>query len=157
MAVTLSGYQSFITNYLQIPTSALPLSSPSILMTLAIAEEVVNPALMVVSSPCESTLGYTGDNVYELAVYNLAADYLINFAPDQPGQTYFADLREKWKIFNFVPGVISASSDETTSESILNPEFMKGFTMSDLQRAKTPYGRQYLMFAQQYGQLWGLS
>lgn len=155
--VTLEAYQTFITNAMQIPTTALSPSSPQILMTLAIAEQVVNPALKVVSSPPLSTLGYTGPTIYELAVYNLAADYLINFGNDIPGQTYFSDTRKTFGINDFVPGVITSSSDETTSESLLNSEFMKNLTMSDLQRVKTPWGRQYLMFANDYGTLWGIS
>ena len=154
--VNISDYQSFITNQMQIPVAALPLSSPVILMTLAIAVDIVNPALMEIPN-AGLILGYTGPTIYELAVYNLAADNLINFAQDQPGQTYFSDLRSAWKINNFVPGVIQSSGDETSSEALLVPEFMKNFTMSDLQNLKTPYGRQYLAFAQRYGSLWGIS
>lgn len=157
MAVNLADYQSFITNQMQIPVAALPLTAPVILMSLAIAEEIVNPALQSVGAACGSTLGYTGPSIYELAVYNLAADNLINFAPDQPGQTFFADLRTAWKITSFVPGVIQASADVSTSESLLVPDFMKNLTMADLQYMKTPYGRQYLAFAQRYGTMWGVS
>jgi hypothetical protein len=155
--ITLLGYQDFITKQMQIPVYALPLNSPVILMTLAISEEIVNPALKFVSSPPMSSLGYTGPAIYDLAVYNLAADFLINFAPDQPGQTYFSDARFTFGCNKFVAGVISESHDETTGESILNQEFMKNLTLSDLQRLKTPWGRQYLMFAQSYGPLWGVS
>ena len=34
---------------------------------------------------------------------------------------------------------------------------MKDFTLANLQNLKTPYGRQYLAWAQAYGPLWGLS
>lgn len=158
--VTLGAYQEFITNAMQIPTTALSPTAPVIEMTLAVALEVVNPALMAVSGCPSSVLLSLGSNVpviYDLAVYNLAADYLLNFAQDLPGQTYFSDTRKALVINNFVAGVISESHDETTGESILNPKFMETLTLSDLQRMKTPYGRQYMMFAQQYGVLWGLS
>jgi len=141
---------------MQIPVAALPLNSPSILMTLAIAQEIVNPALQTIGA-CGSTLGYTGSTIYDLAVYNLAADFLINFAPDQPGQTYFANARKDFKCMNFVPGVVSETHDEATGETLLNGDFMKTLTLSDLQRLKTPWGRQYLMFAQSFGTLWGIS
>lgn len=157
MSVTLAGYESFITNYMKIPVAALPLNDPIILMTLAIAEELVITDLKVVTSPCGSTLGYTQPNVYELAVYNLAADFLINFAQDQPRQNYFANARAAFGINNFVAGVISESHDESTGQSILTPDFMKNLTLSDLQRLKTPFGRTYLQLVQGVGTLWGLS
>lgn len=72
-------------------------------------------------------------------------------------ETYFATLRRQFNLAGFVPGVISASNDESTGQSILNPEFMKGLTLGNLQNLKTPYGRQYLAFAQDYGQIWGVS
>jgi hypothetical protein len=72
-------------------------------------------------------------------------------------ETYFATLRRQFNLAGFVPGVISASNDESTGQSILNPEFMKGLTLGNLQNLKTPFGRQYLAFAQDYGQIWGVS
>lgn len=72
-------------------------------------------------------------------------------------ETYFATLRRQFNLTGFVPGVISASNDESTGQSILNPEFMKGLTLGNLQNLKTPFGRQYLAFAQDYGQIWGVS
>lgn len=157
MAITLAGYLDFIRNYMQIPTSALPDSSPAVLMTLAISEEVVNPALRAVASPCYSTLGYDGPNIYELCVYNLGGDNLINFAPDVPGGTYFAKLRAQYGCNSFVAGVISSSADEGTSESLTVPDALKGLTLANLQNLRTPYGRTYLAFAMQYGTLWGIS
>ena len=54
-------------------------------------------------------------------------------------------------------GVISASNDESTGESVLNPEFMKTLTLGNLQNLKTPWGRQYLAFAMDFGETWGIS
>jgi hypothetical protein len=56
-----------------------------------------------------------------------------------------------------VAGVIGSSADETTSESLVVPEAMKNLTLQNLQNLKTPYGRQYLYFAQAFGTNWGLS
>jgi hypothetical protein len=70
-------------------------------------------------------------------------------------ETFFLNLRTAWKINSFVPGVIASDSDESTSNSLLNPEFMKMFTMGDLQRLKTPWGRQYLQIAMDYGSIVG--
>lgn len=119
----------------------------SVFTSLLIAKETVN-----------ETLNCASPTLYTLAVYNLAADRLINFAPDQPNQTFFKDLRKDLRIADVSVGVVSGSSDESTSTSILNPEAMKNFTLQDLQTLKTPYGRTYMGLAQAYGStIWGLT
>jgi hypothetical protein len=155
--VTLAGFMSFIRDNMQIPASALPDGSYSILMALAISESIVNPALKVVG-PCGSnSLGYTGPSIYDLAVYNLAGDNLINFASDVPGGTFFATARQGYGLNSFVAGVVSSTSDNGTGESMTVPDSLKDLTLQNLQSLKTPWGRQYLYFAQAYGTLWGLS
>lgn len=119
---------------------------PIVPLSLDVAMETVNRVLA-----CGSV------RLYTLAVYNLAADRLLNFAPDMAGQTYFADLRAKLRISSPIMGVIAMASDQGTVSSYLNPEQMKNFTLGDLQNLKTPYGRAYLEIAQSYGTLWGLS
>jgi hypothetical protein len=78
--VTLTGFQQFIYQYMQIPASALPSNSQSIVTALAIAQSIVNPTICAVQSPLQ---GYAGPSLYDLAVYNLAGDNLINYAIDQ--------------------------------------------------------------------------
>lgn len=155
--VTLAGFLDFIRGNMQIPTSALPDSSPAILMALAIAESIVNPALQIVGPCAVNSLGYTGPSIYDLATYNLAGDNLINFATDQPGMTFFADARTSYGINSFVAGVISSTSDNGTGETMTVPDSLKNITLQNLQQLKTPYGRQYLYFAQSFGTLWGIS
>lgn len=72
-------------------------------------------------------------------------------------QTYFADLRKQFDMNGFTPGVIASTSDESTSESLLNPDFMKQLTMADLQYIKNPWGRAYMAYAQRIGTVWGIS
>lgn len=145
---TWDGFLQFLTNVVQIPPSQLPVDNPSTPAAIAywVALEIVN-----------ETLACIGGTAYTLAVYNLATDRLINFMPDTGGQTFWFDLRKKYEINSVSLGVVSSTSDESTSMSQLNPEQMKMFTMADLQMLKTPYGRQYLGYAQSYGTLWGLS
>lgn len=121
---------------------------PSVVeISLSIAQEIVNPVLQSVSA-----------QIYLLAVYNLAADRLINFAQDVPDQSYFLDLRTTLRLTNVSVGVSSSVNDQGTAVGILNPEQMKFFTLQDLQTLKTPYGRQYMAFAQMYGRTtWGVS
>jgi hypothetical protein len=144
--VSQAAFLTFIRGTMQISATYLPDASPDITSCYTLAIEIVSTDLNAISP-----------TIYALAVYNLAGDFLINYANDQSGQTYFADLRAKLHIFDFVPGVLSSTSDGGTSQSMNNPEFMKNLMLSDLQSMKTVYGRQYLAFAQRLGTMWGMS
>lgn len=159
---TLAGFLSFIRNVMGISTNDLPDASPVINMALAVAMSIVNRALYAVSLPPTDTAGVElisqPESIYTLAVYNLAGDNLVNYAPDQQGRDYFKDLRAKLNINGFVSGVISGSSDQGTSQTLVVQEAAKNFTLANLQNLKTPWGRTYLQFAQTYGPTsWGLS
>lgn len=117
----------------------------ALLASFDVAMAIVNQILV-----CAPTL-------YVLAVYNLGADRLINYAPDVAGQSYFKDLRRDFRLTQVSVGVPSAASDQGTATGILNPEFMKTMTLADLQTLKTPYGREYMGIALSVGTLWGLS
>lgn len=146
MATSLSGFVLFIRNQMGIPADALPNTDPIIEQAYEIALAIVNPSLAAAS-----------ELIYDLSVYNLAGDNVVNFATDVEGSTYFYDLRQQLAIYVFVPGVVTSSGDGGTSSSVTNPDFMKEFTLANLQNLKTPWGRQYLAYAQSYGGLWGLS
>lgn len=125
--------------YLVLPAAALT--------TLAVALEVVN-----------DTLAAASGMIYTLAVYNLATDRLMNYASDVQGQTYFTDLRKTMNLLTVSVGVASSANDGGTSVGLLNPDSMRAFTLQDLQTLKTPWGRQYMAYAQMYGPaLWGLT
>lgn len=164
---TLAGFVEFVRNIMGINTTVLPDDSLTIPLAYQVAVAIVNPALRGVGIPAAGAAA--ASTVYALAVYNLAGDNLINYAQDlpgaalvegsgDPGQPYFAWLRKQWNVFGFVSGVISSSSDDGTSNSMVVQEAAKNFTLSDLQNLKTPYGRTYLSLAQAYGpSTWGLS
>jgi hypothetical protein len=122
--------------------------------SFSVATMLVNPALATVGSPSGAA---TSTNLYVEAVYNLAADNLVNYAQDQPGRTYFADLRASLKINNFAAGVVQAASDQGTSDSLAVPDALKNLTLANLQSLKTPWGRAYLAMAQTYGTMWGVA
>ncbi len=140
-------YLLFIRNTMGISTTVLPDNSTDIDTSLSVALEICDNYYL----PTVSSI------IYNLAVYNLAGSNLIEFATDQPGQTYFADLRKTWDITGFVGGIISASNDESTGQTLLTPEFLKTLQISDLQYLKNPYGRQYLAYAQRIAYNWGIS
>ena len=146
MNPTLAGFTAFLRNVAAINTTVLPDSSAVIPMAYSVALDIVN-----------QTLQSAGVNIYTLAVYNLATDNVINYAQDQNGQTFFADLRKSFNTLGFVGGVIQSSSDEGTSESMIIQEAAALFTMDNLQQLKTPYGRRYMAFAQSYGYIVGVT
>ena len=149
---TLGDFLVFIANVMGIPVSALPTNAPIITYAFDWAMAVVDDQLAGVPYISGSW------SQYAIAVYNLAGDRIINFATDQTGQTYFADLRNTLKINAFTPGIVSSTADSSTSTSLEVPDFFKGMTLEDLQLLKTPYGRQYMAIAQKYGKtIWGLS
>lgn len=159
---TLAGFQAFIKNIMQVPPSALPTDSPFIRYAFANALAIVNPALRAVCIPQKDAAGVSlnsgGWTIYAEAVYNLAADNLINYAPDLPGFAYYSKLRKKLNINGFVSGVVQDSADESTSVSMVVQEAAKNFTLMNLQQLKTPYGRTYLGLAQSYGpSTWGIN
>lgn len=137
-----------------ISTSNLPDSSPVIPMALSVALAIVSPSLCV-AGYLPGVPGTVQISIYVLAVYNLAGDNLINYAPDPsspPGDlNYFSLLRTSFNTNAFVSGVIQSSGDEGTNNSMVVQEAAKNFTLGDLQNLKTPWGRQYLAFAQMYG------
>ena len=149
----IAEFWGFIRNVMRITQAQLPDDSPYPGWAYNISLMLVNRALMVVPSPDPA---YPG--LYALAVYNLAADRLVNFAQDQDGQTIFADFRNTLGLDAFVSGVVSSTGDEGTSMSLTVPQQFERFTVFDLQTLKTPWGRTYIGFAQMAGpNVWGLN
>lgn len=147
MKPTQADYVTFLRSVAGIDTTALPDNSPAITMTYNAALEIVNQSLALASS-----------SMYSAAVYNLGTDLLIHWAPNATGSTYFSDARNTYGVYNFVAGVLSGSHDESTGQTINNPNFFKDLQMSDLSNLKTPFGRAYLSIAQWYGPtIWGVS
>lgn len=160
---TTGGQRSaIVSNTSNTLTFAVPLSAAiSIGDGYIVMPDVVQTSFAVALEIVNDTLAAVSPSIYTLAVYNLAADALINFADDDSivrNQTYFEDLRAKLRISEVSLGVVSSSSNDVSSTSLLNPEAMKTLTLQDLQALKTPYGRRYMGLAQAYGSnVWGLT
>lgn len=149
---TLAGFNTFVYGVMRIDPLILPSSDPLIGYAYNVATAIANPDLAFV--PCDPGAQW---DVYAMALYNLGGSNIVNYAQDQPGRTYFTDMRKAYGVKEFVPGVVSSTSDQATSSSYLNQDFMKTLTLSNLQALKDPWGRQYLMFAQASGPIWGLT
>jgi hypothetical protein len=142
----LNNFVLWIRQIMGITTDNLPDDSPYIITAYLIANEIVNRYLNVVSPI-----------LYYQAIYNLAADILVNITQDVPPSTYWANMRTSLGTNSFIPGMINATNDEDTSAAILTPLGLQNITLGDLQNMKTPWGRMYLSIAQSIGTMWGLS
>lgn len=142
MPTSLSGFIGFVRSDMGITAEQVPDDSQSLSLAYGGAVEWVNQDVAVVMP-----------SLYAVAVYNLAASFMINYGTEN----VFSGLREKLNLNNFVSGVISASSDNSTGSQRLVPDFFKDLSLADLQMLQDPWGRRYLMIAQQFGSLWGLS
>lgn len=153
---TQAGYLTWLREVVGISVDALP--DDSIYIQLSYDRSVATVLPMI---NCVDPF------LYMECVYNLATSFLINSARDQSGGPkwpgsdpvvgYWTGLRQSLGCNSFTGGVIDATSDETTSQHMLLPDFMSALTLSDLQRLKDPYGRAYLEIAQSSGSLWGVS
>lgn len=159
---TLADFVLFVRNVMRINAKYLPDGSPYFAYAFAVALAIVNPALRCIPIPqfdaANVALNTGGFSIYSDCVYNLAAHNLLEYAPDQPGFTYFAKLRKKLNMAGFVSGVVQSSGDEGTNVTMVVQDAAKAFTLLNLQQAKTPYGRTYLGLAQSWGPtIWGLT
>jgi hypothetical protein len=165
---TLAEYTTWVNTSMGIPTSALPTDSQTISDSYNFAKTVVNP-----------NLALAGGTVYTLAVYNYAGHFLVMWAPDQPDQFYpsppadppstpsdptmnmgyFYWLRspEGFDLNSFLPGVIRASNDVSTGQSLVVPKQFETLSVQDLAMTRTPWGQMYLQLAQMAGTDWGIS
>jgi len=142
MTTSLSGFIEFIRSDMGVSAELVPDSSPSFSLAYGGTVEWVNRDIEMVMP-----------NLYAIAVYNLAASFLINYGTE----SVFSGLRESLKLNNLHVGVISSASDDSTSAQRLVPDFFKDLSLADLQMLQDPWGRRYLMIAQQFGSLWGIS
>ncbi|EDE6352142.1 hypothetical protein [Salmonella enterica] len=138
----LAGFILFIRNTMGVNADALADDDPAVSLSWSMSLDWVNRQIACISPV-----------LYSQAVYNLAASFLLNFG----SEVAFGPVREKLGINNFTAGVISASSDESTSQTRVVSDALKNLSLADLQQLKDPYGRWYLAIAQQYGDLWGLT
>lgn len=125
MPTSLSGFIGFVRSDMGITAEQVPDDSQSLSLAYGGAVEWVNRDIAIVMP-----------SLYAVAVYNLAASFLINYGTEN----VFSALREKLNLNNFVAGVISASSDNSTSSQRLVPDFFKDLSLADLQMLQDPWG-----------------
>lgn len=145
----LADYTTFVQTSVGIPTSALPSNSPW--LGYAFNQGVAMTAYVPTVTAIE----------YVLAVYNCAAHIQISITPDQTGQTYFQTLRGNgtggFNIIGVPTGFLNASADQGTSQSMVVPESLQTLSLLDLDFMRTPWGRWWIEYGQDFGPVWGLT
>lgn len=145
-APNLTDFSAWVYAYMQIPVADLPAGSQW--LGFAFNQAVALVAYFPTVAPIE----------YVLAVYNCAGHLLLKITPDQAGQDLFCRARAGFKMLDPQIGIIQSSSDVTTGNSFVVPDAFKNMTIGDLQFYTTPYGREYLAYAQDSGpSIWGLT
>lgn len=139
----LTDFYTFVTNQ-GVPSSDLPSTSEYLAWALNYAIEVALPGPQIGAG----LAGYAGS--YVMATYNLGLHQLLKVAQDVSGN-FFATVRQTYGLTSPKVGVVMASEDQGTSQTLVVPEFFSRLTLSDLDLMKTPYGREYLGYAQMYG------
>lgn len=147
---TIEGFTAWVQAVMGVPTGDMP--DPT---TLQVAfDQAINLAYLGLQSvPTQST----SLTIYAQAVYNLGGAMLLEIAMDNPNSTFWTDLRNKLGISSFVPGLVNQAHDQGTGEGMYILPVFAGLTMLGLQLIKSPWGRNYLMFAGQWGPIWGLT
>lgn len=153
---TLDGFTAWIYDVMGVPTQYLPSTSVVIEYAYNTAYATVNPLFQCVPGP-----------IYLQMVYNLGGHLLATWAPDVPNLVYetldgvqygyFQWLRKQNNMLGFTTGIVSASSDEGSSVSLVVPDQAKNLTIGQLALTTSPWGRVYLGYAMDVGQNWGLS
>jgi hypothetical protein len=149
-APTFAGFKAWVAAIMGVPSGSMPDDT-----TLQAAyDEALNLAYLELQGvPSQSS----SMSIYAMAVYNLGGAILVEIAMDNPNSTYWQDLRNGLNINNFTPGLINSAHDQGTSQGMYILPVFSGLTMFNLQLLKTPWGRAYLMFAGQWGPIWGLT
>jgi len=142
---TLAGFLRFVRVAMGVPESAITDDDPTIECCFDSALELMPRHVGLERLPI----------VWMNTVYNLAASLLLNYANDSPPSTYFADLRKKLGIGNYVAGITSSASDQGTSGSLTISNALNNLTLADLMLMQDPYGRAALAVLMELGPLWG--
>lgn len=137
-----SGFLQYIREQIQVSAEDMPDNSLSWRVAYQSAREIVNPDIQCVMP-----------SLFTQAVYSLGMSFLVNYGVEK----IFSDTRQNLGLNNFSAGPITSASDNATSASRLVPDFYKTLSLADLQMLRDPWGRQYLMIAQQFGSLWKLT
>jgi len=143
---TLAGFVTFCRDIAGITLEVMPDDDPGFDRAFAVAQGMIPLELCVISAV-----------IFTDCTYCWGVSVLVQFQQDQPGETFFSDMRSAYGVNNLVPGVISSTADEATSTSLTVGKSLSNLSLTDLQRIKDPFGRQAIAYLMDLGTSWGLS
>lgn len=143
---TLAGFVTFCRDIAGITPEVMPDADAGFDRAFSIAQGMI-PLELCQLSPV----------IFTDCTYCWGVSVLVQFQQDQPGETFFSDMRSAYGVNNLVPGVISATSDEGTATSLTVGKSLANLSLTDLQRIKDPFGRQAIAYLMELGTSWGLS
>jgi hypothetical protein len=148
---TYNGFVWFVEYVMAVPSNDMP--------SAAQLQWAYNQAVNLAYSNLAGVPSQPGTpSIYTMAVYNLGAAFLVEFATDTPPSTYWSDLRTQLGINSFVPGLINSAHDQGTGEGMaIPPNILNGLSLLDMQLLKSPWGQAYLQIAGQWGPIWDIS
>ena len=151
---TFAGFQWFVSTIMGVPGASMP---PNGWLQIAYDEAANLTYWALATVPSQPT----SPSIYAFAVYNLGCALLLEFAQDdpnaQPPSTFWTDLRTALNINSANFGIITSAADQGTADSFYIPDAIKNMTLMDLQLAKSPWGRKFLMISGEWGSIWGIT
>lgn len=143
--VTRAGYLRYLRDSVGIPESALPDNSTAIDQTLCAGLEYIRTGMGLEHAPI----------IFVRTAYNMATSLLLNYAEDEAGSKYFANMRKNLGLNDLSTGLMQSAADQGTAGTQQISQRMQNLSLADLQMLKDPYGRQVLSVLMQLGDLWG--
>jgi hypothetical protein len=143
---TVADFEAWCRSVMGISTTVMPTNDPGFALAFAFSQAMVPIQMAQLDAV-----------IYTYTVYNLGGSYILQWQQDQTNQTFFAAARTAYGINNFVAGVISASNDESTGETLAVGEGLQNLDLLSLQAIKNPYGRQAMAWIQALGTNWGIN
>lgn len=121
--------------------------------TVAVGMQVLN-----VAAPVPNVISF-GTGTGGTGTYTLDQSITVSSTSMTLQGTYFQNLRGNsgFDLVGVPIGFLSASSDESTSQSMVVPESLQNLSLTDLDFMRTPWGRWWIEYGQDFGTVWGLS
>lgn len=145
---TFAGFLAFVRDDMHVPASAIPDDSPWLPLFYA-------KALEWACIPCYEPVWQAAPVTRMTLVYNLAASFMVQMAPDRENSTWFADLRKQLGVGRAVAGVVGAASDQGTSGMLQVSDALRSLSLADLMLFQDQWGRTALAILGELSSLWG--
>lgn len=143
---TLVGFTAYCRNVAGITDAVMPDADPGFQIALDVGLAWI---------PC--VLKQISGAIYTYTVYQWGVSWLLQWQNDQTGQDFFTTMRARYGVNNLVAGVISATADESTSDSLTVGRALSDLDLVSLQEIKNPFGRAAVATLMSLGPVWGLS